>query len=111
MEQEQPLSGINMLIWSIAVVLGILALAWFTQPQPARTAETAPVQQDWTGLFSWPVDITSTQHSAQISIQINFASNARPQHPGFACPDPCPRSPLFTELTSSQKPLVISFGQ
>ena len=111
MEQEQPLSRARILVWSIMVVSGVLGLAWFTPPEPVKTADTTLIQQDWIGLFSLPVDIASIQHSAQTNIQINFSSNAHPRHPGFACSDPYQHSSLIARLTSSQKPLVISSGQ
>ena len=111
MEQDQPLSTTRMLFWSTLAVIGVLCLAAFTQPAPEKTVQMQQRPGHWMGLLYSTVDIAAVEHGSQVNLEINFSSSAQKQHPGFACPHACPKSPLLGQLTSRYRPLVITFGQ
>lgn len=110
MEQDQSVSGTKMLIWSIFVIVGIIFLAAFTRPPSIKTAESIDYQGRRMGLMHSPVEVAAVKRSSEISIQMNFSNHAKLQRPGFACPKPCDTPPLLSQLTTSNKSLVITFG-
>ena len=110
MEQDQPLSTARMIIWSIIVVVGIFCLAAYTQPAPKKSVPMRQEPGHWMGLLYSPVDVRAVEHSSQLNVQISFSNAALRQQPGFACPSACKSSSLLSQLTSSNKPLVITFG-
>ena len=110
MEQDQPLSTARMIVWSIIAVVGIFCLAAYTQPAPEKRVPMRQEPGHWMGLLYSPVDVRAVEHSSQLNVQISFSNATSKLQPGFACPSACQSSSLLSRLTTSSKPLVITFG-
>ena len=109
MEQEQPLSTAGMLGWSAIVVAGVLLLAAFGQAVPEKAVIPHDAAEYRQNALITPIEVSACDSGPQINVHISFNA-PRASLPGLACSEPLQNqhSPL-AQLTTTSKPLVISF--
>lgn len=121
MDQEQPLSGKRMLIWSTGVIAGILILALFTQPvtdkrQKLRATLFSHYVIQRPELLKRPLLVSTHDSRGYLDLEVSLAPPADTgiNHPGLACLERRPYSRinrLMKDLLTPNKPVVISLAQ